>query len=575
MPPQKKPFNPYKPNQHETSKTARRNYLKRQSLNLGPSPSQQRAAELRIAASQRADEIKEKERKARIAKDKRLEKERKEREAQVELVRQGKLQPDALLPKVRSSQPRLNSFFVRPATKQAEEQNTIPEEAQAAEKTRKFEIAHPDQADSESNPDNCAELNEGNSDGEEATKPQGNCENSQVKRGQPLILLDEADLEAFLDSIPSSLSSQESETRRDDMVVKAHSHVKGSGRMGPPSPQKGFKGTHDEVDGQLLSEAHLDIGSNTEIFEDLDVEEIGTPRHSRSQNSRKRKARDFDDEDVPEILKRAIFSQMSPSKVNVRAQEKPNPMASAMNNGAISASPDLLDGLCTQDLDYDLDDIQTSDKENSKPSQIRKKDESSVKKAQNPQPSGSSSFEAALRDIGSSADKPRVERDSESDYGDIFDFDEDINLEHINLKEKSWIDDAVLQDLPPTPSKSKALAPPRINTTPRHPKQAVVSQDACFDTSFNFDDDELLEATIAAEQYENSLEAQPQRKKKRKIPWMDSSQKTKKPRDPFQRPPSTAGGKTVDRGDVGGESNAAANSWDDLEAMASTFEEDF
>ena len=543
------------PKQHESTKSARRNYLKRQRINAGPSASQIRTAEARIAASQRAHDLKEKEKKAKAAKAKRLEKERREKETRAQLVKEGKLKPEDLLPKVRASQPRLSNFFGGLKAKLGVAPAKIPEDDEDNGSETETEQA-------ESGIEDALEAVQEDFQGidEESPSQRGIAE-GDVDRAKETLSFQHLpsghELEALLSSMTQSQESAASETLRDETAIELPKAISQASDMEPLMAAAHPKSTQEQVDAQLSSETQFDIGSALQIFEDLEVQP--SPHHrTASQSPRKRKADELDTDPLPSSSKRPVFSRMSPSKVNVRAQEKPNPMDSL-------GAGDLLEGISTQDLAFSFGEEQNvSDKENSVPtvSLKGKMEDKGLKKSNLTRSSITNSFEAALQDLPSNPRKPQ-DQDMETDYGDISDIEDSIRNDEFPDDEDGWLQEAILCELPPTPSKK------RIGTTSAnvvnaeyvqlhgHKNQEAVASTSKgkvkseeIDLSSEIDDSDLLKLAEACDQ------TKPARKKRRRIPWMEASQIEKE---------TTAAGP----------SKAEGNGWDALEAMASTFAVDF
>lgn len=542
MPP-KKSFDLYKPKQHESGKSARRNYLKRQSLGLREDPETVRFRQRRLAASQRAEEAREQEKKKAQLKEKRLEKERekerREKEAKEKLIKEGKLDPDALLGKVSASQPRLNKFFGGAAIK--------PMPGETTERVGRVE----EEVESGDEGRDCLSAEHG---------LEGNLKDDATEKAELLEDLDlptEGDLNELLLSTRSSQSAPDSETLRADTIMEL---PKQQSQLSNLEDLSSFKkpSTQDQVDAQLSSEAQFDLSSNIEIFEDLTSQnDIMQPS---SSVLRKRKAGEVDDDDdhpLPYQSNRLVFSQMSPSKVNIRAREKPNPLF-LPESDLRSRPTDLLLGLCTQDFDFEVDDDQhVSDKENSQPSKATK---ISPPKSRLPPKSTSrsvtNSFEAALRKVTSSPVKQRHDGDTDTDYGDVSDIDK---IDDFPQDDHSWIDKAALDDLPPTPSKSRTIksvqSAPNLNTRYQKKPQNPASE---LNTSFSaLDDADFLEAAQAIEQQVKTPTPQ-NRRMGRRLPWKEQS----------------PGGSPVCR-PATRQKRSFEDGWSSLEALASTFEHDF
>lgn len=552
--PRRQLFDAHHPKQHESTKSARRNYLKRQRINAGPSATQVRAAEARVAASQRAQELKEKEKKAKAAKQKRLEKDRRERETRAQLVREGKLKPEDLLPKVRASQPRLSNFFGGLKAKLGVASADIAENEQEPESESDAEESESEIADA---------LETVNEDLGEESQSQQEPEERElhpVEEAPPSQHLPPGqELEALLSSMAGSQDSAASETLRDETAMELPKAISPASGMEPLMAAAHPKSTQEQVDAQLSSETQFDIGSALQIFEDLEVQP-SLQHKATSPSPRKRKVTELDTDPLPSSSKRPVFSQMSPSKVNIRAQEKPNPMESL-------GAGDLLDGICTQDLAFSFGEEQTlSDKENSIPnvSLKGKLEANGSKKGSLPSSSTTNCFEAALRDLPSSLRRPH-DKDNETDYGDMSDLGDSIDEDDFPDDEEGWLQEAILCELPSTPSKKRTAMSPSnaldtksvlhsLNNDPETMASTMKGKGKSddIDASQDLDDADLLQLAEACDQTGPT-------KKKRRIPWMEAS----------QNETGTAGGPSTE--------NKARdeNGWDALEAMASTFAVDF
>ena len=555
--PRRQRFDPYHPQKHETTRTARRNYLRRQAFNAGPSPSQVRAAQARIAASQRAQELRDKEKKTKANKAKRLEKERKEKEAKAQLVREGKLKPEDLLPKVRPSQPRLSSFFGGLKSKLWPDSERIAEEPE--------DLQEPDDhSESESESDSAGDGETEDDDPEE--------KHSLVEEGpESPQLPSENTLNDFLAAMASSQESFESETLREEADIGLPKHLSQMSDIDVIAPMTHPNSTQEQVDAQLSSETQYDMGSNINIFEDIDVQQLERQTTS-SQSPMKRKADELGEEPLMSPSKRPVFSQMSPSKVNVRAQEKPDPLSS-------SDAPDLFEGLCTQDLAFSFgEDQSTSDKENTMPAssvkgQGRKNQTDTASQSQR---SKTKSFEAALQKVASASQEPRRDEDGETDYGELSELEDGLEKDDFATDEAFWLQEAMRTDLPPTPSKTRFTSPAgrKPTTSLTQLNDSAVTQSSAtsgkgkrrldddFDGSLDSDEADLLKLIEACDQTaSSSVPSPPKKKRSRKLPWAEPSQKAHE---------GSTDGPSNQR--IGDES---VFGWDALEAMGSTFAVDF
>lgn len=232
--------------------------------------------------------MRDKEDRARTNKRKRDEKEEREREAKKRLVEKGHLPQDALLPKVSASQPRLNLFLHQPAKPIPEPQLPLPVR------------------------DDDDETVKGDSENEEDTL---------VNDQRPAFAvpdMDEAELEEFFS--PISL-------QKDSAIVRER--CEGEKEPAPQSARSQAAGTrnepilnmdHNELEAQLgcpLSQALLgfDICEDPLSTSDQSSIEIPSPR------KRKRSEDDFA---TPSKSARSALAEMSPGKVLLRSQEKPD-----------------------------------------------------------------------------------------------------------------------------------------------------------------------------------------------------------------------------------------------------------
>jgi hypothetical protein len=353
----------------QTSKKARRAYLK-SAKHFEFTPTQQRASERRLELDKRAKALQAKELRKQDSKRKREDKEASERETKRKRIESGKAPLETLWGKVRASQPRLNAFFAKPkaANNGAEDQSETEDKSSLNYKSDLVGeiLDHP----AEQTPqDLAADTNE--------------LENffSSAASIRSTDMAQALEADATEAPAPSKLGDLATEARNTHTLAPSK----------PEDPDQAL------LDAQLsLSQGIFDF----DIAEDDDAEwmpqDIGNINQSdyvQDHNVQKqllatpskRKAENGDFEFTsPAKSARSALSEMSPSKVNIRAQEKPDifsvapfpsklPTPSPAKQAGSQAAAEVLAMIATQDLE---DDEFLTDKENQDPWQNESKRES-------------------------------------------------------------------------------------------------------------------------------------------------------------------------------------------------------
>jgi hypothetical protein len=292
--------------------------------------SQERAAARRNAKDEYARKLREKEDRAKNNKRKREEKEAKERQAKRILVETGQLPKDALLPKVRSSQPRLSAFLRQP-------KKAVPEPVRPL---------------SESDQEDHTVMSEFEAD-----------DNTLVNDCPPevpaLPKMDETELEEFFSSI--SASEDKLSCRRESPAPP--SSIETSADRQTTEDILSAHTEHDQSDmnvqlGFPLSQALLDFDICEDPLSDSEHAEV-------TKTSPRKRMRVSDDFATPNKSARSALVEMSPGKVLLRSQEKPD-TTSVPSIAARMLSPvhqlsssqliqDTLAMISTSDIADDLD----------------------------------------------------------------------------------------------------------------------------------------------------------------------------------------------------------------------------
>src|SRR2546423_3029503 len=355
----------------QTSRKARRAYLK-SNKHFEFTPTQKRASERRQQLDKRAKALQAKEQQKKDNRRKRQEKEAAEREAKRRRIESGKAPIETLWGKVRASQPRLNAFFVQP---------------QAADKDLDNRLETEDESI----------LDHG---------LQRGVRDRTIEQATEDSVVDTKGLEPLLSpapSIPSTDMAQALYIRPEEgsAQLKAGVLVKDTPDITNAAPSNSGDPDQALLDAQLsLSQGIFDF----DIAEDDDAEwlpqrvenavhpdavHLSKPHSDMLGTPSKRKA-EAGDNDFASTAKsaRSVLSEMSPSKVNIRAQEKPDTSSVASidsklhtpsppkKTGSQSAA-EVLAMIATQDLE---DDEFATDKENQDPwrsesnRELRKKD---------------------------------------------------------------------------------------------------------------------------------------------------------------------------------------------------------
>ena len=272
----------------QTLKQAKRAYQKSGKV-FKFTASQERAAARRNAKDEYAKKLREKEDRAKNNKRKREEKEEKERQAKKILIDKGQLSADALLPKVRSSQPRLKAFLRRTMKPVSEPVQPMPQRDQDEKEMM-----------SESEVD----------------------EDTLVNDCQPEVpappKLDETELEGFFSPVSASVDPLRcrGESPAAPPVVEKLAYQQTNEDVLSAHPQ------HEQPDdnvplGYPLSQALLDF--------DICEDPLSDSEQAQNSNlSPLRRTRVSDDFATPSKSARSVLSEMSPGMVLLRSQEKPD-----------------------------------------------------------------------------------------------------------------------------------------------------------------------------------------------------------------------------------------------------------
>ena len=531
----------------ELSKKAKRAYQK-----SGPrytlSASQIRAADRREELANRAKQLAKKEEKKKESKRKREEKEEKEREAKRLQLQEGKLRPEDTWGKVTASQPRLHGFFRKPQV------------------TRKLRAVQESASEEQEEPDN---------------KSPAICRVSQSNTSLSEDVSQE-ELERVFSSqaSPSTQPTTPKHSPPHALVTSANISLKDSPHNEADSHKMNFPSEMVEA-AQVEVNAQLSFELSQSVV-DFDIAEDGTaeeePQHSPSSVSTQNRSpplsllrvtniqltssptkRKADDEITfvsPAKSIRSALSEMSPAKVNIRAQEKPD-MTSAPTLGAGLLSPEkqttgsnqlaaeTIAMIGTQDL---AEDVLSDDKENADPRcEVRpNKDVASSKSL------------STLKSPIKLKSMPQSGFGSFDDCEDLFDFDfEDDYTDEFEdgLDDETFLSIAATQKpkkdvlvdirgspkklspsrtiekpapitfnamkMPPPPAKSKLATPNKKAVGPLHGKPA--REPVSKSNSFNFDGVDDDELTDFADQLEADLEQSlpaAGTKKKRRLPWV-------------------------------------------------------
>ena len=361
----------------QTSKKARRAYLK-SNKHFEFTPTQQRASERRLELDKRARTLQSKEQRKKDTKRKRQEKEASEREEKRKRVQSGKAPLETLWGKVCASQPRLNTFFANP--------NAINK-------------------DSNNRPESD---DEGDVDYDYGSEAEFTHESpQQTAQGAA----DTEGLENFFSSSPftgprTMVGAVDTKAPEELGQSKAKDPVMDGGNI------NSLASSHLDDPDQASRDAQLPLSQGIwdfDIAEDDDADwalqgaansdgshdtpDIIVHRHLLATPS-KRKAGDDDFEFTsPAKSARTALTEMSPSKVNTRSQEKPDmfsiaPFAAKLPSPTLAkqtgseTAADVLAMIATQDLE---DEEFSTDKENEDPWQVEsrrqsQKDDNSQKK---------------------------------------------------------------------------------------------------------------------------------------------------------------------------------------------------
>jgi hypothetical protein len=404
----------------QTSKKARRAYLK-SNKHFEFTPTQQRASERRRELDKRAKTLQAKEQRKKDTKRKREEKEASQREENRKRVKSGKAPLETLWGKVRASQPRLNAFFANPNAINKEPNNRSESEGEGDvdyDYDSEAEITH--------------EPPQQSAQGAADTEGLENFFSSSASTGSANMV------GAVNTKAPEELGQSNTE---DPVIDGGNINKLASSR--PDDPDQAL------LDTQLaLSQGiwDFDIAEDDDVDWALQGAANSGGSHGASDNiahrhllatPSKRKAGDDDFEFMsPAKSARAALTEMSPSKVNIRSQEKPDifsvapfaaklPSPTPAKQAGSETAADVLAMIATQDLE---DEEFSTDKENEDPWQVEsrkqsQKGDNSQKKAA---PSNGDMKPDASRDHNA-ADK--IQSLPPSYDEDIFDDDEFDSLE--------------------------------------------------------------------------------------------------------------------------------------------------
>lgn len=379
----------------QTSKKARRAYLKSHQ-HFQFTATQLRAAERRDELEARAKKLEAKEERKKTNKRKRDDKEASDREAKRRQVAEGKLPPEAVLGKIAASQPRLNAFFSKP-------------------KATKLESLHESESDTDSEDSVFEEVERHIPD----------------QRARALSVQTE-DLEDFFSSATSQCSTTMAQSLAKDNVQDATTLRADKVIVVPPKLQE-VEPTLSQSAEQALLDAQLSsFGADLDfdILEDQDADPVMLPaKITLLATPSKRKAAEADFVFVsPAKSARSALSEMSPSKVNVRAQEKPDifsvapssanlPSPSPKKQTATQSAQDIIAMIGTQDLEDDEFSIDKENEDPWQPASMRKSQQTAVANAK-----GSSGHIVDYRSRNAS-------RDLRASYDDDNIFDDDLDFE--------------------------------------------------------------------------------------------------------------------------------------------------
>ena len=292
--------------------------------------SQERAAARRNAKDEYARKLREKEDRAKTNKRKREEKEEKERQAKKILVAKGQLPADALLPKVRSSQPRLSAFLrqprkpvlepVKPLSQHDKEEQTVMSESEVDENTLVDDYQP------------------------EVPAPPKMDETALVEFFSPVSASKDGLGDRRESSASAPLVQQPAEQRATEDVLSVHTE------------QDQF--AMNVQLGYPLSQALLDFDICEDPLSDCEQDRV-------NKSSPRKRRRISDDFATPSKSARSALSEMSPGKVLLRSQEKPD-TTSVPSIAARMLSPvhqpsssqliqDTLAMISTSDIADDLD----------------------------------------------------------------------------------------------------------------------------------------------------------------------------------------------------------------------------
>jgi hypothetical protein len=348
----------------QTSRQVRKAYVKA-NKHFEFTPTQARASERRLELGKRAQALQAKEQRKRDNKRKREEKEAAEREAKRKRIESGKAPIEDLWGKVRASQPRLSAFFAQ------------------TEATDKEEDCQSGSGDRESLAyDHDLEQEGTDTLAEHAAQDSG---------------ADTKGLEAFFSSpafgntpdMVQTPDSQEGDVPTQSAVGELVADVQNNKTTTATS------GSEDSDQALLEAQLALSQGiSDFDIAEDDDAEwmpieteninasnvlEVQSMQNRPLTTLSKRKAEQAGFEFTsPAKSARSALSEMSPSKVNIRTQEKPDilsvassaaqlPTPSPIKPASMQSPADILAMIATQDLE---DDEFATDKENEDPWQV-------------------------------------------------------------------------------------------------------------------------------------------------------------------------------------------------------------
>ena len=377
-----------------TSRQAKRAYQK-QGKKFKFTPSQFRAAERRSELEERRKKIVAAEETRRENKRKREEKDERERHSKKRQLADGKISIEDTWGKVRASQPRLLSFFGKPAAPVTRVATPTPEPEPESEP----ELESGSEAESENEDSEVL--------GERSEEETDACE-------QPVNVAEEVKSPASPATVMISvikLISQLTRLKLSNLTPQNQQEAPKSQKQrstppaAPMDPNADLKVDQEQdlLDAQLtfsqsfwdfvIAEDNVDI--DKEILQDRDqhtnlasmpadnskAASPVTMQPLRTTISPKRKATDSHNSSFcsPSKSMRSVLSEMTRSDVNVRAQEKPDSTSTPKAGSALlSPSPkkdrsakvetpaDVLAMISTQDLEIDLEDA-LNEKENEDP----------------------------------------------------------------------------------------------------------------------------------------------------------------------------------------------------------------